>query len=311
VNTLQEVYAKLGNYKEAYDLALVYHSLTDSLFKAEVAENLARMKTEYSLFESEKTKEIQALKIKRQHVIITTAVFLVLLLIILVWQVIRNSIMQKKAMILLQKEQQRSEELLQSILPEEIISEMKERGKSQPRLFYDAAVLNIDIVGFTEIADKSSPDSLFEKINEVFTICDDICIRNNCQRIKTSGDSYLAVSGMFHRDSDYKEKLFVTAVEIMQEMKRHFPDLKFRAGISCGRIIGAVVGKKNFIYDIFGSTVNTAFRMQEAAEPGTICIDGGMEKVLGDIYQFGESYEITIKGKSYLTWKVQVDRINS
>ncbi len=299
VYTLEEVYRNIEDYKQAYNLSLRHRALKDSLFKAEMTKNIAEMKAEFDLFESEKKQELQAVRIRRQYIIIIGALIIVIGLVIIVSQGIRNSKNQKKNMFALQKEQERSEKLLANVLPGDIIEEIKAQGKSHPRLFHNVAVLNIDIVDFTKLADTTNPDVLFSKINSVFTSFDDIISKNQCQRIKTSGDAYLAVSGMFNKTCNFRQNILNATIEIMKHVECNYPDLKLRAGISCGNVVGAVVGSKNFIYDIFGATVNTAFRLQEGAEPGSILVDEIVSEVADSNEFLLLDKELVIKDKQY------------
>ncbi len=308
VYTLEEVYRNIGDYKEAYKLSKRHRTIKDSLFKAEMTRNIAEMKAEFNLFEAEKKQELQAIRIKRQHIMIIGAFTIMIGLIIIIYQNIRNSKNQQRSMQVIKKEQQNSEALLANVLPDSIIKEIKTKGEASPRLYENVAVLNIDIVGFTKLADTQDPDKLFSKVNKVFTVFDDIALKHGCQRIKTSGDAYLAVSGMFSHDPDYIQNIFNAAVEILSHMNSDCKDMQFRAGIACGRIVGAVVGTKNFIYDIFGATVNTAFRLQQGAEPGTILIDEKIALAIDRENLELKDIELVIKDKKYQAKWVQLNK---
>ena len=81
-------------------------------------------------------------------------------------------------------------------LPRAVYEEMRDSGFTTPQRFDDATILMLDFVGFTDIAISRDPTALITELNDIFTSFDRIVEQFGCERIKTMGDAYMAVSGV-------------------------------------------------------------------------------------------------------------------
>lgn len=200
------------------------------------------------------------------------------------------------------KERLKSEQLLLNILPQKIISELKEKGRTSPEIFSDVTVIFSDIVGFTEISTKLPVEILISELNEIFTMYDTIIEKNNCERIKTIGDAYLAVCGLPEYNQSHCENAVRAAIEMLQYIESrnrvHQNKWEIRIGIHTGHVIGSVVGIKKYIYDVFGDTVNTASRLESLSEPMKINISMDVMKNLNGSFRFEDRGLIKVKGKT-------------
>jgi hypothetical protein len=96
----------------------------------------------------------------------------------------------------LQREKDRGERLLLNIMPKAVYEEMKDYGTVSPQLFQSASILMVDFVGHTEKDISHDPAALVTEINDIFTVFDRITDLFACERIRTVGDAYMAVSGL-------------------------------------------------------------------------------------------------------------------
>ncbi|MFP3914494.1 MAG: adenylate/guanylate cyclase domain-containing protein, partial [Actinomycetota bacterium] len=94
----------------------------------------------------------------------------------------------------LQKERDRVEKLLLNIMPRAVFEELKDYGTATPQRFEDATILLLDFVGFTDMAVASDPSAIISELNDIFSSFDRIAETFGCERIKTIGDAYMAVS---------------------------------------------------------------------------------------------------------------------
>ena len=177
----------------------------------------------------------------------------------------------------IEEEQKRSDNLLLNILPPAIAQELKTRNKVAAQKYEQATVLFLDFKGFTNVAEQLSPELLVEELDFCFSNFDRIISQYRIEKIKTIGDAYLCASGLSDKN-DSPSDMVKAALEIQdfllhikaERLDRGMPFFEARAGIHTGPVVAGVVGSKKFAYDIWGDTVNTAARMQEACEPGRV-----------------------------------------
>jgi adenylate cyclase len=203
---------------------------------------------------------------------------------------------------LLQIEQDRSERLLLNILPGPVAARLKEDGQTVADGFADVTVMFADIVNFTTIAGGMSPAQIFTMLNRVFSEFDSLAERHGMEKIKTIGDAYMVAGGLNDDAAkNYSEAIADMALDMRDVLARNpaFADLKLemRMGIGTGPVIAGVVGKKKFIYDLWGDTVNLASRITSEGAPGMIQTDATTYRRLQGRYDFLAPETIALKGK--------------
>lgn len=182
---------------------------------------------------------------------------------------------------MLEKEKKRTDQLLLNVLPRHIADELKIFGKSLAHSYPQVSVLFVDFVRFSDLTENLKPSSLLEELHFYFAGFDDIARKYNLEKIKTIGDAYMCAGGLHENPSALDVKNTVlAALEINMFIQSHKdeklnlgdPWFDCRIGIHTGPVIAGVVGKSKFAFDIWGSTVNVAKRMEAACEPGKVNI---------------------------------------
>lgn len=202
----------------------------------------------------------------------------------------------------LEQEQERSEELLLNILPREVAADLKRDGRTEAKYYESTSVLFADMVGFTALADRSSPSDLVATLNEIFTEFDVIADRFEIEKIRTIGDAYMAAAGVPVERPDHAEVIARAALDMKGFVDR-YDGVEFRIGISSGPLVAGVVGTSKFQFDIWGDTVNTASRMESSSEPGRIQISGTTHQLLGEGFECQARGMVEVKGKGSMnTW---------
>ncbi len=200
----------------------------------------------------------------------------------------------------LQREKERVEKLLLNIMPRSVYEEMKDFGTVTPQRFDHASILMLDFVGFTEMAVSREPGAVIAELNDIFTAFDRIAELFGCERIKTIGDAYMAVSGLPEPNPDHAQNIARVALRMRRYLERrnsaHPQAWVCRIGINSGPVIGSIVGIQKYVYDIFGPGVNLAARMESLSEPMRITLDAETRALLGDDFECVERGKVDVKG---------------
>jgi len=204
---------------------------------------------------------------------------------------------------ILDRQKNEIEHLLLNILPGEIAHELKTTGRATPRQYESVSVMFTDFKGFTTIADKMPPDDLVKELDDCFIAFDGIIEKYNLEKIKTIGDSYMCAGGIPTPDETHVLKMVKAGLEIQQYVasyneRREENGLEpwlVRIGIHVGPVVAGVVGKKKYAYDIWGSTVNIASRMESNGEPGKVNISSATYELIKDYYECSYRGKISAK----------------
>jgi class 3 adenylate cyclase len=255
----------------------------------------------------EKTAEAKTQKaINNQYLIGLTGGSIVLLLSIIAFVQKFNSnrkLNSKNREIEL--ERQKSDTLLLNILPEETAQELKETGYAQPHSYELVTVMFTDFKGFTQISEKLTPEELVKKLEYCFTQFDEICERNNLEKIKTIGDAYMCAGGVPRANTSNPKDAVKAGLEMQKFMKEWKayqeklgePTFELRLGIHTGSVVAGVIGKNKFAYDIWGDAVNLASRMESSGEVGKVNISETTYNHVKDDFECEYRGKITAKNK--------------
>ena len=202
-------------------------------------------------------------------------------------------------------ERDRSERLLLNILPPAIAERLKRNEVNIAQGHADVTVLVGDIVGFTRMTEELSPVETVKILNDVFSVFDDLADRYRVDKIKTIGDAYMAAAGLeTGAQIHYADAIASMALEMQAKIdeyrRRTHAKIEIRIGVGTGPVVAGVIGKKKFIYDMWGDTVNVAFRMAADAPAGAIQMDSTTYRRLQHRFRFAESQEVDIKGKGLM-----------
>jgi class 3 adenylate cyclase len=189
--------------------------------------------------------------------------------------------------------------LLLNILPADVAEELKDKGAAQAKLFDNVTVLFTDFVGFTQVSEKLSPKELVAEIHTYYTAFDKIMEKHGLEKIKTIGDSYLAICGLPLSNENHAKQAVLASIDILEFMNHHEMEggkFNIRIGINSGSVVAGIVGVRKFAYDIWGDTVNTASRMESNGAVGKINISETTYKLVKD--HFNCSYRGKVKAKN-------------
>jgi len=200
----------------------------------------------------------------------------------------------------LEREKERVERLLLNIMPKSVYEEMMDYGTVTPQLFNDASILMIDFIGHTEMAIARDPAALVTELNDIFTVFDRITDMFGCERIRTVGDAYVAVSGLPEPTPEHAHNIARVALRMLRYIERrnsaHPEEWHCRIGINSGPVIGSLVGIQKYVYDIFGPGINMASRMETLSESMKITISESTYQLIKNDFMCTERGEFEVKG---------------
>ena len=212
-------------------------------------------------------------------------------------------------------EQKVSERLLHNVLPQAIAERLKGRPEVMADNFSDiiadtypdVTVLFADIVGFTKFSEGVSAAVLINVLNDIFIRFDTIADHWGLEKIKTIGDSYMAAAGLPIPVPNHAERAANMALDMLEVMDRFNEQsdyqLNIRIGMSTGAAVAGVIGKRKFLYDLWGDVVNTASRMESHGVAGRIQITDSTRLQLGELFLLEKRGAIEVKGKGEMnTW---------
>jgi guanylate cyclase len=206
-----------------------------------------------------------------------------------------------RARIALELEQERSERLLLNVLPAPIATRLKAEHGVIAEHYDSVTVLFADLVGFTERAEDMAPTDLVALLDRIFTAFDRVADSEGVEKIKTIGDAYMVAGGLPDPRPDHVQALARTALAMRDEIgyiaAHGYPWLAVRIGIDTGPAVAGVIGRRKFIYDLWGDMVNTASRMESHGVPGEIQLTARAAAALGPGFSVRSRGLVTVKGK--------------
>jgi class 3 adenylate cyclase len=202
----------------------------------------------------------------------------------------------------LRTEQERSEGLLLSLFPKSIA----ERLKNEPPTciaeeYSDVTILFASVQDFWQVAGSRPPEQFIQLLNQVFSLFDRLAERHGVEKIKTIGDTYMAVCGLPAPRSDHAERIAEMALSMQREIAAvdtGAPELfRVQIGIHSGSAIAGVVGIKKLAYDLWGPAVNLASQIESYGLAGNIQVSSATYKLLKDRYLFEPRGDFYVKGQ--------------
>jgi len=208
---------------------------------------------------------------------------------------------RRSALAALQVEQAKAEGLLLNILPRSIAEKLKAEPQRIADQFSSASILFADVVDFTPLSERLPPPEVVGLLDHLFSHFDVLAERYGLEKIKTIGDCYMVAAGVPSPRPDHARALALMALDMVAAMRSvdevgHL-GLELRVGINSGPVVAGVIGRKRFLYDLWGDAVNTASRMESHGTAGRIQITRETKELLEDEFVCEPRGTIPVKGK--------------
>jgi adenylate cyclase len=214
---------------------------------------------------------------------------------------------REEAIAELRVEQDKAESLLLNILPRPIAEKLMTDTTTIADQFQAASILFADIVDFTPLSDRLQPAEVVGILDHLFTHFDELAERYDVEKIKTIGDCYMVAAGVPTPRPDHARAMALMALEMREAMRSEDSvghlELQLRIGINSGPVVAGVIGRKRFLYDLWGDAVNMASRMESHGTPGQIQVTRATYELLKDEFDLEKRGTVAIKGKGDVeTW---------
>ena len=208
---------------------------------------------------------------------------------------------RRAALTALRVEQEKAEGLLLNILPSSIAERLKAQTRPIADHFGSASILFADVVDFTPWSERLRPEEVVGHLDLLFSHFDGLAEDYGLEKIKTIGDAYMVAAGVPNPRPDHARALALLGLDMLAAMREDDDlsalGLELRIGINSGPVVAGVIGRKRFLYDLWGDAVNTASRMESHGARGRIQITRATYELLADEFVCESRGTIEVKGK--------------
>lgn len=191
---------------------------------------------------------------------------------------------------LVEEKNMENEQLLLSVFPAAIAKRLKRGEKNIAESVSNVAVLFSELTGFSKLSADLTAYEIVSILNDLVSSFDEAAERYGMEKIKTIGDSYMAVCGLSLPYLDHDKRAIDFALEMLLIVRRYNNErgfqLNIRIGINCGSVVAGIIGKNKFIYDVWGDTINLANALRGNCPAGAVLVSPEVYQRLEDLYEF-------------------------
>ncbi len=195
---------------------------------------------------------------------------------------------------------ERTDQLLRRILPGPIVDEIAREGSARPMRHQNVSILFCDLAGFTEWCDRRTPEQVVEGLGRLIDAFEETAERHGLQKIKTIGDSFMATGGLLDRLPNPVEAAVRCGLDLVAVGARAEPSWEVRVGVHVGDVVAGVMGQRQFGYDLWGDSVNTAARMERLSRNGRVAVSAQAWRAIEGRFPATPLGPVPVKGKGEL-----------
>lgn len=208
----------------------------------------------------------------------------------------------------LESQMRRNEDLLHSILPASAVEQRRAGDERASREFADVSVLCAELVGLEQLSARIGETKALAAVGDLVAAIDEAADSAGVEKVRAIGGSYLAVCGLSVARPDHARRIVTFAREV-ERIVRAFArdqqaDLRAAIGINCGPVVGGVMGRTKFLYDLWGDTVVVARRLAESSD-AAIHVTTRVRERAGDVGEFRGPQPVVVEGRPPIeTWSL-------
>jgi class 3 adenylate cyclase len=200
----------------------------------------------------------------------------------------------------IERERRRYDELLHSILPDRVIAELRTGREFRPFRKDDVAVLFADLVGFTAYCGRHGPEEVVSYLQRLVEAWDGIAAGHGVEKIKTVGDGFMAACNLLEPARDPVGGCVACGRAMIAAARGLGPGLDVRVGVHVGPVVAGLLGRRQFLFDIWGDTVNTASRVESHGLAGRVNLSAEAYGRVADRYPGAARWTAEVKGKDLM-----------
>lgn len=207
---------------------------------------------------------------------------------------------EKDLFLQLETEKNKSERVLYNVVPRRIADRLRQGEYNIAEHVQSASILFTDMVSFTTISREISAERLVGILNLMFLSMDHLVDKYELEKIKTVGDSYMCAAGLEPGQDDHAQRSVDFARAAINEIRvlnaAHEVDIRIRVGVASGSLIAGIIGRVRPMFDVWGSTVNLASRMESHGVPERVQIAESTYELLQNKEGFVARDPLNVKG---------------
>lgn len=202
-----------------------------------------------------------------------------------------------------------NQELLLNILPAAAVAQRRDGDEKATRQFADVTVLVAEFVGLDSVSGPGSERAAMDFVSDLIAACDEATERCGVEKVRAVGSAYLAVCGLSLPRPDHAARTVQFGRDLCRIVAQfnslHGTALSVSVGVNSGPVVGGVVGRQKFLYDLWGDTVAIASRL--AAQNGqAVVVTDPVHDRLVDLYAFAGPVDVEVRGNGTVrTWALQ------
>jgi len=209
----------------------------------------------------------------------------------------------------LEEKARENQALLLNILPASAIEQRRDGDEKATRRFADVTVLVAEFRHVDELGGHRDDSRGISLLGDLVSACDEVAEKCGVEKVRAVGSLYLAVCGLSVNRPDHTARAMLFAQELAQIVaafdREHAAPLTLAVGINSGPVVGGVVGRHKFLYDLWGDTVTIASRLA-ARDDGAIHVSQQVHDRLNDLYAFEVHDDLELRGQGAMkTWRLK------
>jgi class 3 adenylate cyclase len=209
----------------------------------------------------------------------------------------------------LEEKARENQELLLNILPSAAIEQRRGGDEKATRQFADVTVVVAEFRGVDELGGRGNDSRSLTLLGDLVAACDEAAERCGVEKVRAVGAMYLAVCGLSVSRPDHTARALHFARELGQIVaafdREHGAALRLSVGINSGPVVGGVVGRHRFLYDLWGDTVAIASQLA-AQGVSAIHVTQQVRDRLSDLYAFDGPVAMELRGQGTVNmWSLE------